>query len=98
MRIYIAGKITGDPNAKRNFEAAQAELQRAGHQTINPQAVGSLLPELEHGEYMHISFSLIDISEAVFFLDNWKQSPGACMEYGYAIAKEKALYFQEEEA
>lgn len=96
MRIYIAGKITGDPNAKRNFEAAQAELQKSGHEPISPYKVGESLPELEHEEYMHISFALIDISEAVYFLANWKQSPGACMEYGYAIAKGKALYFQEE--
>ena len=96
MRIYIAGKITGNPDAKRRFAAAEELLQAEGHETINPYKLGEVLPEMDHGEILHICFSIIDTADAVFFQRNWKESPGACMEYGYAIAKGKAVYFEEE--
>lgn len=96
MRIYIAGKITGNPEAKRRFEATEKMLQEAGDETINPHTIGEHLPEMDHLEILHVCFALIDTCDGVYFMDNWKSSPGACMEYGYAIARGKALYFQEE--
>lgn len=94
MKVYISGKITGYPEAKKRFEDAEIQLQLQGHQTINPHQIGSMLPELLHSEYMEVSFALIDAAEAVFFLSNWKESPGACMEYGYTKAKGKKILFE----
>ena len=36
MKIYIAGKITGNPNYKEQFAAAEKKLKAEGHQVINP--------------------------------------------------------------
>lgn len=97
MKIYIAGKITGNNKAAEQFEKAEVKLRLEGHETINPFEIGNqCLPALTHEEYMHISFALIDVADAAYFLSNWRESPGACMEYGYTIAKRKAVYFEEE--
>lgn len=98
MRIYIAGKITNDPNYKRKFADAEMRLlENNAIEVINPAKVLSNLPEsFTHEEYMAISFKLIDSSDAVVFLKDWFESPGANQEMGYAIAKEKTIYFVDE--
>ena len=94
MRIYIAGKITGDPNYKRKFTDAEMKLTDRDIEVINAAKVLCNLPEsFSHDEYMAISFKLIDTSDAVLFLDDWFESPGANQEMGYAIAKGKDIYF-----
>lgn len=88
LKIYIAGKITGNKNAREQFKAVEKDLVLAGHKVINP----SVLPDgFEHQEYMHICFSMLDICEAIYLQKNWRDSAGACMEYGYAKAKGKKI-------
>ena len=90
MKVYIAGKITGNPNYKRQFAKAERELKTQGHTTMNP----AVLPDgFEHHEYMKICFSMIDICDSVFFLSNWNDSIGAQMEHIYARATGKGLLF-----
>ena len=36
MKIYISGKIAGDPNYKGKFARAAAQLERLGATVINP--------------------------------------------------------------
>lgn len=36
MKVYIAGKITGDPYYKAKFARAAADIAVAGHTPINP--------------------------------------------------------------
>lgn len=93
-KIYIAGKITGEEFYKENFKAAEDHWKSKGYTVINP----TVLPlGLEHGEYLHINFAMIDICDEVFFLENWKDSPGAIAEMWYAKGKNKAISYQEEE-
>lgn len=93
MKVYIAGKITGNPNYKRQFAEAEQKLRAQGHTTMNP----AVLPDgFEHHEYMRICFSMIDVCDGVFFLNNWQDSAGAIMEHGYAKQGEKELMFQRE--
>lgn len=88
MKIYIAGKITGNPDYKNQFAEAEATLKAQGHTVMNP----SVLPEgFEHYEYMKICFRMIDVCEAIYFLDNWRDSQGAKMEYEYARATGKRI-------
>lgn len=44
MKIYIAGKITGDPYYKAKFARAAADIADAGHTPINP----AMQPPLEY--------------------------------------------------
>lgn len=94
MRIYIAGKITDDPNYKRKFaEAERALKEHPDIEVINPAKVSENLPEsYTHKEYMAISYALIDSSDAVMFLKDWEESCGASQEMGYCIAKGKEIY------
>ena len=91
MKLYIAGKITGEPDYYEKFQRAVLKLRMDGHLVITP----TILPDgLEHDEYMHICYSLIDIAEGVYFLDNWTDSKGAIEEYRYACHTGKKILFE----
>jgi hypothetical protein len=36
IKIYVSGKITGDPNHRARFELASLYLQLRGYQAVNP--------------------------------------------------------------
>ena len=92
MKIYIAGKITGQPNYMELFQAKQTELEAQGHTVINPAKLYGILGEgFNHAEYMHICYSLIDLCDEVYLLSNWADSKGACMELDYAIETRKTV-------
>ena len=94
MRIYISGKITGDPDYYEKFGRAQARLEKEfeNAQIINPALVGEALPEdFSYKDYMDIDFLLLDKSDAIYMLRDWMESPGSCMEYGYSMASDKII-------
>lgn len=81
MKVYIAGKITGNPNYKAQFAAEAERIRAAGHIVLNPAD----LPEgMEPGDYMRICSAMIDAADEVAFLPSWKESNGARMEMVYA--------------
>ena len=91
MKIYIAGKITGLDNYRELFQKAESIFKNEGHAVMNP----SILPDgFEHREYMHICYSMINVCDGVHFLDNWKDSKGAIMEYEYAVEQGKFISFE----
>lgn len=91
MKIYIAGKITGDPCYKEKFEKVKLALEDKGHKVMNP----AVLPSgFEHHEYMKICFSMIDVCEAVYFLEDWHTSKGAKLEFTYADNQNKLVLFK----
>lgn len=90
MRVYISGAITGTDDYIERFEQAEQKLIEQGFDVINPVRVNSGLPKSStHSDYMHISFALIDLCDAVYSMPGWKKSTGACMEFGYGVAKGK---------
>ena len=94
MKIYISGAITGTTDYEERFAEVEEKLKTQGYEVINPAKVGSALQEnTSHEEYMTISFALMDICNAVYFMPGWQQSRGCNQEYGYAIAKNMARYF-----
>ena len=95
MKIYIAGKITDNPEYKRQFAEAEKYLRELGHTPMSP----AVLPNgFEHYEYMRICYSMIDVCEGVYFLSNWQDSAGANMEHTYARQWRKKIVYQEEQA
>jgi len=91
LKIYIAGKITGDPQYKKKFSAVEEGLKKCGHKIMNP----AILPEgFEHHEYMQICRSMLEICEAVYFLEDWEESMGALKEYCWAKDLRKNIIYQ----
>jgi hypothetical protein len=91
VKIYISGSITNNPNYKDDFERAEDYLFREvpNVEIINPALVNSFLPKsTTHEEYMKMSFCMLDMSDAIYMIRNWKTSCGASQEYGYALAKD----------
>lgn len=92
MKIYISGRITNNPDYMADFEKAEQELLSKGHEVINPAKINSFLPkDTTHSQYMEFSFMLLDMADAIFMLPNWRDSAGACMEYGYSKAMDKII-------
>lgn len=90
MKIYIAGKITGESRASvaEKFASAMCKLKSAGHLPFNP----SVLPDYEkvaHEDYMHICYAMIDVCDAIYMLKDWQTSAGARAELQYAAEWKK---------
>jgi hypothetical protein len=52
----------------------------------------AILPEgFPWESYMPICYAMIDACDAVYMLDNWRESVGARLEYDYAIDKGKLI-------
>lgn len=78
MKVYLAGKITGDPNYREKFaEAAKKLEERAGVTVISP----AVTPEgLKKADYMRICFAMLESADTAAFLPDWEDSPGAQLE------------------
>ena len=95
MRIYISGKMTGLPDlGRQKFMETQSQLEMYGHTVLNPAL---LPPGLEKSAYMPMCLAVVDAAEAVYMLDNWKQSPGAQLEHDYAMYQGKLIIYSTEE-
>ena len=80
MKIYIAGKITGDTGYRAKFGRAEERLKKEGHIVLNPAS----LPEgLRSEEYMRICAAMMSVSDCVALLPDWEESHGAQVEYAW---------------
>lgn len=82
MKIYIAGKITGNSNYKEQFAAAEKKLKAEGHQVINPTWKPEGLP---YKQYIDMGLMELQQCDVIYLLSDWKDSKGARMEYIYAL-------------
>lgn len=92
MRLYISGKITGDDNYLQKFTEAQLLLEAKGYRVINPALMQGVLPKAVWEEYLYASLTMMDLADGVVMLPDWKESRGACMEYGYAVGQKIPVY------
>ena len=90
MKVYVSGKITGTTDYKERFETAENILRAGfGYDVINPAQVCAGLPEgMTHDEYMAVCLCLVNMCDAIYMMEGWRESNGASIEYGYALAKE----------
>lgn len=86
MKVYIAGKITGDPGYRDKFAAAEIQLGWQGHTVLNP---AELPAGMTKADYMRICFAMIDVADAVVFLPDSAESAGAQLEMAYCEYIEK---------
>lgn len=88
MRIYISGPITNVLDYKEKFARAEQNLKEKypDAEIINPSVIATL--PLTYDEYMEIDLLLLDMCGAIYMLNGWEMSRGACIEFGYALAKD----------
>lgn len=92
MKIYIAGKITGDRHYKKKFCKAEKKLAKLGHSPVSPAWLKAY-KEIQYIDYMLITNTMQKICEATLFLKDWKESNGAKKEYEWAKANNQIIYF-----
>lgn len=93
MIIYIAGKITGDPDYKEKFDIAATSLEAQGHIVLNPAE----LPEgMLPADYMRICYAMLDTADAIYLLKDWHSSSGASIERNYAMYTGKSIFTEGE--
>ena len=97
VNIYVAGKITGlqYDEAKQGFINAASELSKmSGYSTIIPFENG-LPPESDWLTHMKADLKLLLDCDAIYLLNNWKDSKGARIEreladkLGYVIIEQE---------
>lgn len=86
MKIYIAGKITGEPleACKAKFAAAEQQLIGAGATPINPFNLGC--PDhWTFDQCKSTCFEAIENCTAIYMLNDWESSPGSRVELHEAM-------------
>lgn len=92
LKIYIAGKITGDTNYRRKFFEATKRLESSGHHVMSP----AVLPlGFDYEDYMKICIAMLSVCDVVYFLRDWRTSPGAIREMSEAMKLGKIIIFEE---
>lgn len=93
MKIYLAGRITGDPDYKARFRRAARKLETMFGPVLNP---ADLPDGLDNADYMAICTTMINCADMVAFLPGWTASPGAALEHNYcAYIGKEVLYLKE---
>ena len=77
-KIYISGKITGDPDYREKFKEEAARLYYLGYYPVNPAAM--VPSDKSWAAAMKIVVSAMLLCDGVSLLPDWKKSKGAKIE------------------
>lgn len=87
MKVYLAGKITGDPNYREKFaEAAKKLEERAGVTVISPAVTPEGLKKVDY-------IAMLESADTAVFLPDWEDSPGAQLEKHWCEYVGKKMVF-----
>ena len=99
--IYISGKYGGKEENKIDMECAIRYFReyegRIDREYISPiTAFSFLYNETEYLEGLDCCLTLLDKCDKIYMLPGWESSTGACIEFGYAKATGKDIYFADD--
>lgn len=96
MKIYIAGKVTGMHinHCTMKFGAAQMKLEKKGNTVVNPLEVVNDW-KCPWPKAMRLCIAAMMECDAVYALDNWKDSAGATIEVELAKKVGLEIFYQE---
>lgn len=81
IRLYVSGRITGDPNWRSRFDAAAASLRAAGYEVISPSDRAPETDDAPWEYHMRRDIKALMDCDGVAFLMGWNDSRGACLEH-----------------
>lgn len=96
--VYISGKYGGKEENKIDMECAIRYFREyegcVDREYISPiTAYSFLYNETEYLEGLDCCLTLLDKCDKIYMLPGWEDSTGACIEFGYAKATGKDIYF-----
>lgn len=89
--VYIAGKISGDPDYKPKFKTAQDNLEKSGFIVLNPAWLPS--EGFSYDAYMRMGEAMLRECNAICLLPDWESSDGACKELRLAASLKKTIMY-----
>lgn len=87
MKVYIAGKITGNPDYINQFAEAEEELKASGHTVLNPVKNKGF----SYKEYIDMGLCELMKCDGIYLLDGWQESSGARLEFLYAMVTDMVV-------
>lgn len=105
MKIFISGKITGEPiaecfekfrQASDSWTRTRAAIIKKKVVAMNPLMLPGICFDIEHGEAMNICFDALAKCDAIFMLKDWKQSKGAQMEHEKAKSLGLEIHYEKQ--
>lgn len=89
-RVYISGKITNTLDYMERFDKVQKLIESLGYEVVNPALVCSFLPiTCTYEQYMQVSYTLIDICDYIYIMNETDTSKGVELEKEYASQNNK---------
>ena len=77
-KIYISGKITGDPYYQEIFKSEEDRLDSLGYEPVNPAAI--VASNMSWQNAMKIVLRAMLYCDGVSLLPDWRKSKGAKIE------------------
>jgi hypothetical protein len=95
MKIYIAGKVTGEPTeiCKAKFGKAEYTLRSSGFIVVNPMNVVND-PNCRWSIAMGLCITELAECDPIYLLSDWKESRGARIEFEVAKELDLKMFFE----
>ena len=85
MKLYVSGKMTGEPeHGFAAFRQATKQLLADGYDVIDPSENFGGATDRTRDEYMRLDIEHLLQADAVATLPNWSESTGAQLEVAIA--------------
>ena len=95
MKVYISGKITGDPDYKEKFERVEKKLLECGYIPVNPIKVSPYDENKIWSDYMKEDIKAMMDCDAIYMIADWFTSKGARVEHTLAEILEIKIIYEE---